>query len=77
MPWARAMTRKRYSAEANWRKLRGFPGPANVVDCVKFVNGEEFEQPNPSPLDLRLCGRFDDRSFQVLVSAWIIDSQSL
>jgi len=69
MPWTRAMTRKRYSAEANWRKLRDFAGPANVVDSVRFVNGEEFEQPNPSPLDLRLCGRFDDRSFQVLVSA--------
>jgi len=39
------MTRKRYSAEANWRKLRGFAGLANVIDGVKFVNGEEFEQP--------------------------------
>ena len=33
-------------AEKNWRKLRGFKYLAMVVEGVKFVNGEEIEQPN-------------------------------
>jgi len=33
-------------AEKNWRKLRGFKYLAKVVEGVKFVNGEEIEQPN-------------------------------
>lgn len=39
------MKRKRYLAEKNWRKLRGFAGLANAIDGVIFVNGEELEQP--------------------------------
>jgi transposase-like protein len=33
-------------AEKNWRKLRGFAYLAKVIEGVKFVNGEEIEQPN-------------------------------
>jgi hypothetical protein len=33
-------------AEQNWRKLRGFHYLAKVIEGVKFVNGEEIEQPN-------------------------------
>ncbi len=33
-------------AERNWRKLRGFAYLAKVVEGVKFVNGEEIEQPD-------------------------------
>ncbi len=33
-------------AEKNWRKLRGFAYLAKVVEGVKFVNGEEIEQPD-------------------------------
>jgi len=32
-------------AEKNWRKLRGFAYLAKVIKGVKFVNGEEIEQP--------------------------------
>ncbi len=42
----RHRTRKRYSAEENWQKLGGFAYLANIIEGVKFVNGEEFEQPN-------------------------------
>lgn len=33
-------------AEQNWRKLRGFAYLAKVIKGVKFVNGEETEQPD-------------------------------
>lgn len=33
-------------AENNWRKLRGFAYLAKVIEGVKFVNGEEVEQPD-------------------------------
>ena len=33
-------------AEKNWRKLRGFAYLAKVVEGVKFVNGEEVQQPD-------------------------------
>jgi len=33
-------------AEKNWRKLRGFKYLAMIVEGVKFVNGEEIQQPN-------------------------------
>jgi transposase-like protein len=33
-------------AEQNWRKLRGFKYLAKVIEGVKFVDGEENEQPN-------------------------------
>ena len=33
-------------AEQNWRKLRGFAYLAKVIDGVKFVDGEEVNQPN-------------------------------
>jgi len=33
-------------AEQNWRKLRGFKYLAKIIEGVKFVNGEEIEQPN-------------------------------
>ncbi len=33
-------------AETNWRKLRGFAYLAKVVEGVKFVNGEEIQQPD-------------------------------
>ena len=33
-------------AEKNWRKLRGFAYLAKVVEGVKFVNGEEIDQPD-------------------------------
>jgi transposase-like protein len=33
-------------AEQNWRKLRGFKYLAKVIEGVRFVNGEEIEQPN-------------------------------
>jgi transposase-like protein len=33
-------------AEKNWRRLRGFAYLAKVIDGVKFVNGEELQQPN-------------------------------
>lgn len=33
-------------AELNWRKLRGFAYLAKVIEGVKFVNGEEIEQPD-------------------------------
>jgi transposase-like protein len=33
-------------AEKNWRKLRGFAYLAKVIDGVKFVNGEEVQQPD-------------------------------
>lgn len=33
-------------AENNWRKLRGFAYLAKVIEGVKFVNGEEIEQPD-------------------------------
>jgi putative transposase len=33
-------------AEHNWRKLRGFAYLAKVIDGVKFVDGEEVNQPN-------------------------------
>ncbi len=33
-------------AEKNWRKLRGFAYLAKVVGGVKFINGEEVEQPD-------------------------------
>lgn len=33
-------------AEQNWRKLRGFAYLAKVIEGVKFVNGEETEQPD-------------------------------
>ena len=33
-------------AEKNWRKLRGFAYLAKVVEGVKFINGEEVEQPD-------------------------------
>jgi transposase-like protein len=33
-------------AEKNWRKLRGFAYLAKIVDGVKFVNGEEVQQPD-------------------------------
>ncbi|MFQ5757848.1 MAG: IS256 family transposase [Acidiferrobacterales bacterium] len=32
-------------AEKNWRKLRGFAYLAKVIEGVKFVNGEEVQQP--------------------------------
>ena len=32
-------------AEKSWRKLRGFAYLAKVIEGVKFVNGEEVEQP--------------------------------
>ncbi len=33
-------------AEKNWRKLRGFAYLAKVIEGVKFVNGEEVQQPD-------------------------------
>lgn len=33
-------------AEQNWRKLRGFAYLAKLIQGVKFVNGEETEQPD-------------------------------
>lgn len=42
----RCRTCERYSAEENWRKLGGFAYLANIIEGVKFVNGEEFEQLN-------------------------------
>ncbi len=33
-------------AEQNWRRLRGFAFLAKVIDGVKFVNGEEVQQPD-------------------------------
>lgn len=33
-------------AEKNWRKLRGFKYLAKVIEGVKFVNGEEVQQPD-------------------------------
>lgn len=33
-------------AEKNWRKLRGFKYLAKVIEGVKFVDGEEIEQPD-------------------------------
>ena len=33
-------------AEKNWRRLRGFAYLAKVIDGVKFVNGEEVQQPD-------------------------------
>ncbi len=33
-------------AEKNWRKLGGFKYLAKVVAGVKFVNGEDIQQPN-------------------------------
>jgi transposase-like protein len=33
-------------AEKNWRRLRGFKYLAKVIEGVRFVNGEEIEQPN-------------------------------
>jgi hypothetical protein len=32
-------------AEQNWRKLRSFKYLAKVIEGVKFVDGEEIEQP--------------------------------
>ena len=42
----RCRTCERYSAEENWRKMGGFAYLANIIEGVKFVNGEEFEQLN-------------------------------
>ncbi len=33
-------------AEKNWRKLRGFAYLAKLIEGVKFVNGEEVQQPD-------------------------------
>lgn len=33
-------------AEKNWRKLRGFVYLAKIIEGVKFVNGEEIQQPD-------------------------------
>jgi hypothetical protein len=33
-------------AEKTWRRLRGFDYLAKVIDGVKFVNGEEVQQPD-------------------------------
>ena len=33
-------------AEKNWRKLRGFAYLAKLIEGVKFVNGEEIQQPD-------------------------------
>jgi len=33
-------------AEKNWRRLRGFKYLAKVIEGVRFVNGEEIEQPD-------------------------------
>lgn len=33
-------------AEKSWRRLRGFAYPGKVLEGVKFVNGEDTEQPN-------------------------------
>ncbi len=33
-------------AESNWRKLRGLAYLAKIIEGVKFVNGEEVEQPD-------------------------------
>ncbi len=33
-------------AEKNWRKLRGFAYLAKVIEGVKFVDGEEVQQPD-------------------------------
>jgi hypothetical protein len=40
------MTFYDFPAEKKWRRLRGFTYLAKVIDGVKFVNGEEVQQPD-------------------------------